>query len=57
MFARLKDDIWQVERATGTTPQGEGPFKKQKEGLVDYESRVRQGISVIFKEPIYKLIA
>ena len=24
MFARLEDDIWQVERNTGTTPQEEG---------------------------------
>ena len=25
--------------------------------MVEYESRVRQGINVVFKEPIYKLLA
>ncbi|GFZ01602.1 hypothetical protein Acr_15g0002110 [Actinidia rufa] len=57
MFIRLEDDIKQAEKATGMIAQGEGPFKKQKEISVDYESQVRQGINVVFKELIYKFLA
>ena len=56
MFAQLEDDIKQAKKATGTPARGEGPFKKQKENLIDYENRARQGINVVFKEPIYKLL-
>ena len=38
MFARLVDDMRQEKKAIRTTFQGEGPFKKLKESLVDYES-------------------
>ena len=57
MFAQLKDDIKQAEKVIGTTTQGEEPFKKQRESLGEYENRVRQGINMVFKEPIYKLLA
>ncbi|GFZ11574.1 hypothetical protein Acr_22g0009720 [Actinidia rufa] len=56
MFA-LEDNVRQAEKARGTTAQGEGSFKKRMESLVNYESRVRQGINVVFNEPIYKLLA
>ncbi|GFZ18263.1 hypothetical protein Acr_27g0000020 [Actinidia rufa] len=56
MFARLEDDVRQAEQAIRTTPQGEGPFKKRKENSVDYESRMRRGINVVFEELIYKLL-
>ena len=29
MLARLEDGVRQAERDTGTTPQGDGSFKKQ----------------------------
>ena len=56
-FAWLKDDIRQAKKATGITYRGEGLFKKRKESPVDYECQVRQGIDMVFKEPIYKLFA
>ncbi|GFZ11338.1 hypothetical protein Acr_22g0007360 [Actinidia rufa] len=40
----------------GNTCSGEGPFKKRKENTVDYGIRARQGINVIFKESIYKVL-
>ena len=57
MFARLKDDVRQAEKAIGTTTQGEGVVKKHKESSVYYENRVRQGINVVLKELIYKFLA
>ncbi|XP_057484622.1 uncharacterized protein LOC130771000 [Actinidia eriantha] len=57
MFARLEDDVRQAERVRWTSPRGEGSFQKRKESSVDYNGRVRQGIHVVFKEPIYKLLA
>ena len=41
MLARLEDDVKQAKKAIGTTARGEGPFKNQKENLVDYKSWVR----------------
>ncbi|GFY88869.1 hypothetical protein Acr_06g0008090 [Actinidia rufa] len=35
----------------GAPTRGEEQFKKQKENPIDFESRARQGINVIFKEP------
>ena len=49
MFAQLEDDVKKAEKAAGITTRGEGPHKKQKEGSVDYQRQVRQGINVIFK--------
>ena len=57
MFAQLEDDAKQVEKITVTSNRMEIPFKKRKERSIDYESQVRQGVNVIFKELIYKLIA
>ena len=57
MFARLEDDVRQAEKAMGTTTRGKGLYKKQKENSTDYKSRVRQIINVVFKKPIYKLLA
>ena len=45
------------EKVTATTTRNEGPFKKRKESPIEYESRVRQGVNVVFKEPIYKILA
>ena len=56
MFTWVKDNIQQAERATRMAPQGEAPFKKQKENAIDYEGQVRQGINVVVKEPNYKLL-
>ncbi|GFS33142.1 hypothetical protein Acr_00g0026580 [Actinidia rufa] len=56
MFAQLEDDVRQAKKAIGTTTRGEDPFKKHKENSVDHENRVKQGINVVFKEPIYKLL-
>ena len=36
MFTWLEDEVKQVEKATGITTKGQGPYKKQKESLVDY---------------------
>ena len=33
------------------------PFKKRKESPTEYEKKVRQGVNVVFKEPIYKFLA
>ena len=57
MFVLLEDDVRKAEKATGTATRGEGPFKKRKENSVDYENRARQGINIVFKEPIYKILA
>ena len=45
-----------MTRRASYKDKSQGQFKKRKESLVDYESRVRQGINVVFKEPIYKLL-
>ncbi|GFZ14402.1 hypothetical protein Acr_24g0005920 [Actinidia rufa] len=57
MFTRLEDDVRQVEKIEGKVGRNEAPVKRQKNGSSPYESRARQGINVIFKEPIYKLLA
>ena len=57
MFAQLEEDVKQAEKVTGITTRGEGPYKKKKESSVDYQSRVRQRINVVFKESIHKLLA
>ena len=57
IFAQLEDDIRQAEQAIGwSASQGEALFKRQKESSVDYEDQLRQGINVVFKKPIYKLL-
>ena len=38
MFNWLEDDVRQAERATRSSSQGDGSFKKQRESLADYES-------------------
>ena len=40
----------------GSSSWGDGSFKKQREITIDYEGQVRQGINVVFKESIYKLL-
>ena len=49
MFARLEDDVKQAKKVTGTSNKMKNLFKKRKDSLVDYESRVRQGVNMIFK--------
>ena len=56
MFAWLKDDVLQAERATGSSSWGDGTFKKQRENSTDYESWVWLGVNMVFKKPIYKLL-
>ncbi|GFS40490.1 hypothetical protein Acr_00g0068850 [Actinidia rufa] len=57
MFARLEDDVRESERTEGKLGRGEAAVKKRKDGSNPYETRVKQGINVVFKEPIYKLLA
>ncbi|XP_057489425.1 uncharacterized protein LOC130775292 [Actinidia eriantha] len=57
MFARLEDDVRQVEMTESKVGRGEVSVKRQKDRSSPYESRTKQGINVVFKEPIYKLLA
>ncbi|GFY87855.1 hypothetical protein Acr_05g0014940 [Actinidia rufa] len=57
MFARLEDDVRESERTEGKLGRGEAAVKKRKDGSNLYETRVKQGINVVFKESIYKLLA
>ncbi|XP_057505216.1 uncharacterized protein LOC130788530 [Actinidia eriantha] len=57
IFARLKDDVRNAEKTEGKASCGEAPAKRRKDGSSPYESGAKQGINVIFKEPIYKLLA
>ncbi|GFZ01188.1 hypothetical protein Acr_14g0008230 [Actinidia rufa] len=57
MFARLEDDVRESERTEGKLGRGEAAVKKRKDGSNPYETRVKQGINVVFKESIYKLLA
>ncbi|XP_057459274.1 uncharacterized protein LOC130749935 [Actinidia eriantha] len=57
MFAHLEDDVRQAEKTESKTSRGEAPAKRWKDGSGSYESKAKQGINVIFKEPIYKLLA
>ncbi|XP_057481985.1 uncharacterized protein LOC130768895 [Actinidia eriantha] len=57
MFARLEDDVRQAERTEGKVSHSEVSVKKRKDGPSPYESRAKQEINVVFKEPIYKLLA
>ncbi|XP_057506518.1 uncharacterized protein LOC130789705 [Actinidia eriantha] len=56
MFARLEDDVRQAEKTESKTSRGEAQARRRKDGSGPYESRAKQGINVIFKEPIYKLL-
>ncbi|GFS42094.1 hypothetical protein Acr_00g0078070 [Actinidia rufa] len=47
----------QAEKTEGKVGRSEALVKRRKDGLSPYESRAKQGINVIFKEPIYKLLA
>ncbi|GFZ21894.1 hypothetical protein Acr_29g0010560 [Actinidia rufa] len=57
MFARLEDDVRESEKTEGKLGRGETPVKRRKDGSNPYETRAKQGINVVFKEPIYKLLA
>ncbi|GFS40182.1 hypothetical protein Acr_00g0066980 [Actinidia rufa] len=57
MFARLEDDVRESEKTEGKLGRGEAPVKRRKDGSNPYETRVKQGINVVCKEPIYKLLA
>ncbi|XP_057461870.1 uncharacterized protein LOC130752096 [Actinidia eriantha] len=57
MFARLKDDVRQAEKTESKTSRDETQAKRRKDRSGPYESIAKQGINVIFKEPIYKLLA
>ncbi|GFS37695.1 hypothetical protein Acr_00g0053490 [Actinidia rufa] len=57
IFARLEDDVKQAEKVTGTNSRSEGLFKKRRDNPIDFESWARQGINVVFKEQIHKLLA
>ncbi|GFZ09192.1 hypothetical protein Acr_20g0010000 [Actinidia rufa] len=45
------------EKIEGKVGHGEAPVKRRKDGSSPYETRAKQGINVVFKEPIYKLLA
>ncbi|GFZ15658.1 hypothetical protein Acr_25g0000670 [Actinidia rufa] len=45
------------EKTKGKLRRGEAPVKRRKDGSNPYETRTKQGINVVFKEPIYKLLA
>ena len=57
MFARLEDDVREAEKNKGEFSRGEASAKRRKEGSSSYEHRAKQGVNVVFKEPIYKLLA
>ncbi|XP_057493157.1 uncharacterized protein LOC130778645 [Actinidia eriantha] len=57
MFARLKDDVRESEKTEGKLGRGETSVKRRKDGSNPHEARAKQGINVVFKEPIYKLLA
>ena len=56
MFSWLEDDVRQAERASGSSSPGDDSFKRRKERTTDLDDWVRQGIKVVFKEPIYELL-
>ncbi|GFS37725.1 hypothetical protein Acr_00g0053660 [Actinidia rufa] len=56
MFARLEDDIRESEKAKVKLGRAEALVKRRKDESNPYEMRARQGINVVFKEPIYKLL-
>ena len=56
IYARLEDDVKQVEWATKTSSWGESSFKQRKESVEKHEGRVSQGVYMVFKELIYKLL-
>ncbi|GFZ15618.1 hypothetical protein Acr_25g0000270 [Actinidia rufa] len=45
------------EKTEGKLGRGEAPVKRRKDRSNPYETRAKQGINVVFKEPIYKLLA
>ncbi|GFZ09869.1 hypothetical protein Acr_21g0004680 [Actinidia rufa] len=57
MFARLEDDVRESEKTEGKLGRGEASVKRKKDGSNPYKIRAKQGINVVFKEPIYKLLA
>ncbi|GFZ21762.1 hypothetical protein Acr_29g0009240 [Actinidia rufa] len=57
MFARLEDDVREFEKTEGKLGHGEASVKRKKDGSNLYKTRAKQGINVVFKEPIYKLLA
>ncbi|GFS42555.1 hypothetical protein Acr_00g0080510 [Actinidia rufa] len=57
MFAQLEDDVKQAKKVIGTSSRSEGLLKKRRENPINFESPARQGINVVFKELIHKLLA
>ncbi|GFS38323.1 hypothetical protein Acr_00g0056810 [Actinidia rufa] len=57
MFARFEDDVRQAEKTEGKVGRGESSVKKRRDGPNPYDSKAKQGINVVFKELIYKLLA
>ncbi|XP_057489936.1 uncharacterized protein LOC130775946 [Actinidia eriantha] len=57
MFARLEDDVRESENTEGKLGRGETSVKRRKDGTNPHEVRAKQGINLVFKEPIYKLLA
>ncbi|GFZ01236.1 hypothetical protein Acr_14g0008710 [Actinidia rufa] len=48
--------LGESEKIEGKVGRGEAPVKRRKDGSSPYETRAKQGINVVFKEPIYKLL-
>ncbi|GFY92589.1 hypothetical protein Acr_08g0009850 [Actinidia rufa] len=57
MFAHLEDDIRESEKTEGKVGRSEALVKRRKNGSSPYKTRAKQGINVVLKEPIYKLLA
>ncbi|GFS29078.1 hypothetical protein Acr_00g0005240 [Actinidia rufa] len=57
MFAHLEYDVRESEKTEGKVSHGEATIKRRKDKSSPYETRAKQGINVVFKEPIYKLLA
>ena len=57
MYVRLEDDVKQAERTVRTSSQGEISFICRKKNIKEHKRWVRQGVHVIFKELIFKLLS
>ncbi|GFZ15738.1 hypothetical protein Acr_25g0001470 [Actinidia rufa] len=54
---RLAPRDRESKKTEGKVGRGEAPVKRRKDGSNPYETSAKQGINVVFKEPIYKLLA
>ncbi|GFS36376.1 hypothetical protein Acr_00g0045620 [Actinidia rufa] len=57
MSERLEDNVRKTKKTEGKVGRGEATVKKQRDEPNPYDSKAKQGINVVFKELIYKLLA